>query len=82
MQGQSYQVKTVLEQYENYARNKTFLAFKYSPGNPLGRSHLIIGHILDIYFTNSEHRTYFGQMSGYPHRQPAPFFAPSFLPSH
>ena len=36
MQGQSYQVKTVLEQYN--ARKKTFLAFKDSPGNPLGRS--------------------------------------------
>ena len=36
MQGLSYQVKIVLEQYD--ARNKTFLTFKDSPGNPLGRS--------------------------------------------
>ena len=35
VQGQSYQVKTVLEQYNT--RNKTFLAFKDSPGNPLSR---------------------------------------------
>ena len=36
MQGQSYKVKIVLEQYD--ARNKTFLAFKDTSGNPLGRS--------------------------------------------
>ena len=37
MQGQSYLVKTVLEHYD--ARNKMFLAFKDSPGNPLSRLH-------------------------------------------
>ena len=36
MQGQSYQVKTVLEQCD--ARKKAFLAFKESPINPLARS--------------------------------------------
>ena len=36
MQRQSYQVKTVLE--KKGARKKTFLAFKYSLGNPLSRS--------------------------------------------
>ena len=35
MQGQSYQLKTVLEQYD--ARNKSFLALQDGPGNPLGR---------------------------------------------
>ena len=36
MHGQSYLVKTVLEQCD--ARNKAFLAFKDTPGNPLGCS--------------------------------------------
>ena len=36
MKGQSYLAKTILEQYDG--RKKTFLAFKDSPGNPLGRS--------------------------------------------
>ena len=41
MKGQSYHVMTVLEQYDA-SRKKTFLAFKDSPGNPLGRSPLVI----------------------------------------
>ena len=36
MQGQSYHVKTILEQCD--AREKTFLAIKDSPGDPLGHS--------------------------------------------
>ena len=40
MQGQSYQVKNVLGQYD--ATTKTFLAFKESPGNPLSRSPRIL----------------------------------------
>ena len=36
MKGQSYLAKTILEQYDG--RKKTFLAFKDSPGNPLGHS--------------------------------------------
>ena len=35
MQGQSYLVNTVLEQYD--AINKMFLAFKDGPRNPLSR---------------------------------------------
>ena len=39
MKGQSNHAKTILEQYDG--RNKTFLAFKDGPENPLGRSPVV-----------------------------------------
>ena len=41
MEGQSRQAKTVLKRKD--PRNKTFPAFKDSPGNPLGRSPTTFG---------------------------------------
>ena len=45
LQGQSYQVKTVLD---HYARDiMTFLEFKDSPGNPLGCSPIDYSTVLE-----------------------------------
>ena len=45
MQGQSYQVKMVLEQYDTW--EKTFLEFKDIPENPLGHlTRQTVGRIL------------------------------------
>ena len=47
MQGQSYQVKAVLEQWD--AWNNTFLVFKDSPRNPLGSLPLIEAHMQPLF---------------------------------